>query len=83
MARRGSARGSSGARCFLVGALRNDASMDAPPRTEAFSPALVGAHAGLCVLQLRFLFSFCLAGVCPAGLATAFGGWMTRLGQAF
>ena len=76
MARRDSARGSSGARCVLVGALRSGASMDAPPRAEAFSPALVSAHAGLCRLQLRFLLSFCLAGVCPAVLATAFGdGW--------
>ena len=76
MARKGSARGSSGARCFLVGALRNDASMDAPPCTEAFFPALVGAHAGLCELQLRFLIPFCLAGACPAALAAALGdGW--------
>ena len=76
MARRGSARGSSGVRCFLVGALRNGASMGAPPRTEAFSPTLVSAHAGLCRLQLRFLLSFCLAGACSAVLATAFGdGW--------
>ena len=76
MALRGSARGSSGVRCFLVGALRSDMSMEAPPRAEAFSPALVGAHAGLCELQLRFLFSFCLAGACPAVLAAALGdGW--------
>ncbi len=72
MGRKGSARGPSAERCFLVGPFRSDARTDAPLRIEAFSSALVRMHIGLSALQLRFLVTPCLAGVCVTALAA---GW--------
>ena len=72
MGRKGSARGPSAERCFLAGPFRSGARADAPLRREAFSSSLVRAHAGLPALQLRFLVTPCLAGVCVTALAA---GW--------
>ena len=66
---RASARGPF---CFLVGPLRSDMRRDASLCREAFSPSLVRMHVGSSVLQLRFLVTPCLAGVCVAALAA---GW--------
>ncbi len=71
MGRKGSARGSSGERCFLLGPFRNGARVDAPLRREALSPPLARAQAGLPVPQLRFLLAPCLAGAWLAALAAA------------
>ena len=72
MGRKGSARGPSAGRCFLVGPFRSDARIDASLCREAFSPSLVRMHIGLPALQLRFLATPCLAGACAAALAA---GW--------
>ena len=86
MGRKGSARGPFVGRCFLAGPLRSDARIDASLCREAFSPSLVRMHIGLPALQLRFLVTSCLAGVCVTALAV---GWrvlvrpsniLTRLG---
>ena len=72
MGRKGSARGPSAERCFLVGPFRSAASADAPLYREAFSSSLVQMDVGLSALQLRFLVTSCLAGVCVTALAA---GW--------
>ena len=72
MGRKGSARGPFAERCFLVGPFRSAASAGAPLCKEAFSSSLVQMDAGLPALQLRFLVTSCLAGVCVADLAV---GW--------
>ena len=72
MGRKGSARGPFAERCFLVGPFRSAASADAPLYKEAFSSSLVQMDVGLPALQLRFLVTSCLAGVCVADLAA---GW--------
>ena len=69
---KGSARGPSAGCCFLVGPFRSDMRVDASLRREAFSPSLARMHAGLPALQLRFLVTPCLAGVCVTALAA---GW--------
>ena len=50
----------------------SDARADAPLHREAFSSSLVRMHIGLSALQLRFLVTSCLAGVCVTALAV---GW--------
>ena len=72
MGRKDSARGPFAERCFLVGPFRSAASADAPLHREAFSSSLVQMDIGLPALQVRFLATSCLAGVCVAGLAA---GW--------
>ena len=72
MGRKDSARGPFAERCFLVGPFRSAASADAPLYKEAFSSSLVQMDVGLSALQLRFLVTSCLAGVCVTGLAA---GW--------
>ena len=72
MGRKDSARGPFAERCFLVGPFRSAASADAPPRNEAFSSSLAQMDVGLSALQLRFLVTSCLAGVCVTDLAA---GW--------
>ena len=72
MGRKGSARGPFAERCFLVGPFRSAASADAPLHREAFSSSLVQMDVGLSALQLRFLVTSCLAGVCVTDLAA---GW--------
>ena len=72
MGRKGSARGPFAERCFLVGPFRSAASADAPLYREAFSSSLVQMDVGLSTLQLRFLVTSCLAGVCVTDLAA---GW--------
>ena len=72
MGRKDSARGPFAERCFLVGPFRSAASADAPLYKEAFSSSLVQMDVGLPALQLRFLVTSCLAGVCVTDLAT---GW--------
>ena len=72
MGRKDSARGPFAERCFLVGPFRSAASADAPLHREAFSSSLVQMDAGLPALQLRFLATSCLAGVCVTDLAA---GW--------
>ena len=72
MGRKGSARGPSAERCFLVGPFRSAARADAPLHREAFSSSLARMHVGLPALQLRFLVTSCLAGACVAALAA---GW--------
>ena len=67
-----SARDPFAERCFLVGPFRSAASADAPLYKEAFSSSLVQLDIGLSALQLRFLVTSCLAGVCVAALAA---GW--------
>ena len=69
---KGSARGPFAERCFLVGPFRSAASADAPLYKEAFSSSLVQMDVGLPALQLRFLVTSCLAGVCVTDLAA---GW--------
>ena len=66
MGRKGSARGPSAERCFLVGPFRSAARADAPLCREAFSSSLVRMDIGLPALQLRFLAASCLAGACAA-----------------
>ena len=76
MGRKGSARGPSAGRCFLVGPFRSDARVDASLRSEAPSPSLARAHDGSPALQLCFLVTPCLAGACVAALAAALAaGW--------
>ena len=72
MGRKDSARGPFAERCFLVGPFRSAASADAPLHREAFSSSLVQMDVGLPALQLRFLVTSCLAGVCVTDLAA---GW--------
>ena len=72
MGRKDSARGPFAERCFLVGPFRSAASADAPLYREAFSSSLVQMDVGLSALQLRFLVTSCLAGVCVTDLAA---GW--------
>ena len=72
MGRKDSARGPFAERCFLVGPFRSAASADAPLCREAFSSSLVRMDIGLSALQLRFLVTSCLAGVCVTDLAA---GW--------
>ena len=72
MGRKDSARGPFAERCFLVGPFRSAASADAPLYKEAFSSSLVQLDIGLSALQLRFLVTSCLAGVCVTALAV---GW--------
>ena len=72
MGRKGSARGPFAGRCFLAGPFRSAASADAPLYKEAFSSSLVQMDVGLSALQLRFLVTSCLAGVCVTDLAA---GW--------
>ena len=72
MGRKGSARGPFAERCFLVGPFRSAASADAPLYREASSSSLVQMDVGLSALQLRFLVTSCLAGVCVTDLAA---GW--------
>ena len=72
MGRKGSARGPFAERCFLAGPSRSGARIGASLRSEASSPSLVRMHIGLSVLQLRFLVTPCLAGVCVTALAA---GW--------
>ena len=72
MGRKDSARGPFAERCFLVGPFRSAASADAPLRNEALSSSLAQVDAGLPALQLRFLVTSCLAGVCVTDLAA---GW--------
>ena len=72
MGRKDSARGPFAERCFLVGPFRSAASADAPLYKEAFSSSLVQMDVGLSALQLRFLVTSCLAGVCVTALAA---GW--------
>ena len=69
---KGSARGPFAERCFLAGPFRSAARADAPLRREAFSSSLVRMDIGLSALQLRFLVTPCLAGVCVTALAA---GW--------
>ena len=72
MGRKDSARGPFAERCFLVGPFRSAASADAPLYREAVSSSLVQMDVGLSALQLRFLVTSCLAGVCVTDLAA---GW--------
>ena len=72
MGRKDSARGPFAERCFLVGPFRSAASADAPLYREASSSSLVQMDVGLSALQLRFLVTSCLAGVCVTDLAA---GW--------
>ena len=72
MGRKGSARGPFAEHCFLVGPFRSAASADAPLCREASSSLLVQMDVGLPALQLRFLVTSCLAGVCVTDLAA---GW--------
>ena len=72
MGRKDSARGPFAERCFLVGPFRSAASADAPLYREASSSSLVQMDVGLSALQLRFLVTSCLAGVCVADLVA---GW--------
>ena len=72
MGRKGSARGPLAERCFLVGPFRSAASADAPLCREVSSSLLVQMDVGLSALQLRFLVTSCLAGVCVTDLAA---GW--------
>ena len=72
MGRKDSARGPFAERCFLVGPFRSAAGADAPLYREAFSSSLVQMDVGLSELQLRFLVTSCLAGVCVTDLAA---GW--------
>ena len=72
MGRKDSARGPFAERCFLVGPFRSAARADAPLYREAFSSSLVRMDIGLSALQLRFLVTSCLAGVCVTALAV---GW--------
>ena len=72
MGRKDSARGPFAERCFLVGPFRSAASADAPLCREAFSSSLVQMDIGLPALQVRFLATSCLAGVCVTDLAA---GW--------
>ena len=79
MGRKGSARGPFAKRCFLVGPFRSDMRMDASLCREAFSSSLVRMHAGLPVLQLRFLVTPCLAGACVAGTPCLAGACVAAL----
>ena len=72
MGRKGSARGPFAERCFLAGPFRSAARADAPLCREASSSSLVRMDIGLSALQLRFLVTSCLAGVCVTALAV---GW--------
>ena len=72
MGRKDSARGPFAERCFLVGPFRSAARADAPLYREAFSSSLVQMGTGLSALQVRFLVTSCLAGVCVTDLAA---GW--------
>ena len=72
MGRKDSARGPFAERCFLVGPFRSAASADAPLYREASSSSLVQMDVGLSALQLRFLVTSRLAGVCVTDLAA---GW--------
>ena len=72
MGRKDSARGPFAERCFLVGPFRSAASADAPLYREASFSSLVQMDVGLSALQLRFLVTSCLAGVCVTALAA---GW--------
>ena len=72
MGRKDSARGPFAERCFLAGPFRSAASADAPLHREASSSSLVQMDVGLPALQLRFLVTSCLAGVCVTDLAA---GW--------
>ena len=71
MGLKGSARGLSGRRCFLLGPFRNGASIGAPLHREALSPPLVRMCAGLAGSHLRFLLAPCVSGVCLAAVAVA------------
>ena len=72
MGRKDSARGPFAERCCLVGPFRSAANADAPLYREVFSSSLVQMDVVLSALQLRFLVTSCLAGVCVTALAA---GW--------
>ena len=71
MGRKGSVRGPSGERCFLLGPFCSDTRIGAPLHREALSLPLARMRAGLAGSQLRFLLAPCVPGVCLAVVAVA------------